>query len=76
MNCWKSITLCFPFVISLTDLQDWKEIDLYLLIIRIMDEMGHEMENAESKMDSTLKKMAKVMHMSNGNPFIQLRNNL
>jgi len=31
----------------------------------IMDEMGHEMENAESKMDSTLKKMAKVMHMSN-----------
>ena len=38
--------------------------------------MSHEMENAESKMDSTLKKMAKVMHMSNGNPFIQLRNNL
>merc|ERR1712071_453477 len=31
----------------------------------IMDDMGHEMENAESKMDSTLKKMAKVMHMSN-----------
>ena len=28
--------------------------------------MGHEMENAESKMDSTLKKMAKVLHMSNG----------
>ena len=36
------------------------------LIARIMDDMGHEMENAESKMDSTLKKMAKVMHMSNG----------
>lgn len=31
----------------------------------IMDDMGHEMENAESKMDSTLKKMAKVLHMSN-----------
>ncbi len=29
--------------------------------------MGHEMENTETKMDSTLKKMAKVLRMSNGN---------
>ncbi len=28
--------------------------------------MGHEMENTETKMDSTLKKMAKVLRMSNG----------
>ena len=32
----------------------------------MLDDMGHEMENAESKMDSTLKKMAKVLRMSNG----------
>jgi len=31
----------------------------------MLDDMGHEMENAESKMDSTLKKMAKVLRMSN-----------
>lgn len=34
--------------------------------------MSHEMENAESKMDSTLKKMAKVMHMSNGMHFYHI----
>lgn len=28
--------------------------------------MGHEMENTETKIDSTLKKMAKVLRMSNG----------
>lgn len=31
----------------------------------ILDDMGHEMENTETKMDSTLKKMAKVLRMSN-----------
>lgn len=31
----------------------------------ILDDMGHEMETAENKMDSTLKKMAKVLRMSN-----------
>lgn len=29
--------------------------------------MGNEMENTETKMDSTLKKMAKVLRMTNGN---------
>lgn len=28
--------------------------------------MVHEMENAETKMDTTLKKMAKVLRLSNG----------
>jgi hypothetical protein len=32
----------------------------------ILDEFGHEMDNTESRMDVTMKKMAKVMHMSNG----------
>ncbi|XP_061169735.1 syntaxin-6-like [Saccostrea echinata] len=31
----------------------------------ILDEFGHEMDNTESRMDTTMKKMAKVMHMSN-----------
>ncbi|KAI9550739.1 hypothetical protein GHT06_001724 [Daphnia sinensis] len=31
----------------------------------ILDDMGHEMENTETKIDSTLKKMAKVLRMSN-----------
>lgn len=34
--------------------------------LRILDEMGHEMENTDTKIDSTLKKMAKVLRMSNG----------
>ena len=44
----------------------------FKLLVRIMDDMSHEMENAESKMDSTLKKMAKVMHMSNGMHFYHI----
>ena len=32
---------------------------------RILDDMGHEMEMAESKIDSTMKKMAKILRMSN-----------
>ncbi|XP_013400135.1 syntaxin-6 [Lingula anatina] len=31
----------------------------------MLDEFGHEMDNAESKMDTTMKKIAKVLHMSN-----------
>ena len=40
-----------------------------MYIGRILDDMGHEMETAETKMDSTLKKMAKVLRMSNGNVY-------
>ncbi|XP_044734197.1 syntaxin-6 isoform X2 [Chrysoperla carnea] len=31
----------------------------------MLDEFGHEMENTESKMDTAMKKVAKVLHMSN-----------
>lgn len=33
----------------------------------MLDDFGNELENTESKMDSTMKKMAKVLHMNNGN---------
>jgi len=41
---------------------DWPAFYMF----RMLDEFGHEMENTESKMDSTVKKMAKVFRISNG----------
>ena len=32
----------------------------------MLDDFAHEMETTESKMDNVMKKMAKVLHMSNG----------
>lgn len=32
----------------------------------MLDEFGTEIENAESKLDATMRKMAKVLNMSNG----------
>lgn len=32
----------------------------------MLDEFGTELETTESKLDSTMKKVAKVLHMSNG----------
>lgn len=32
----------------------------------MLDDFGNELENTESKIDSTMKKMAKVLHMNNG----------
>ena len=32
----------------------------------MLDDFGQEMENTDHKMDNVMKKMAKVMHMSNG----------
>lgn len=32
----------------------------------MLDEMGNEMECTESKLDATMKKVAKVLHISNG----------
>lgn len=32
----------------------------------MLDEFGTELENTESKLDSTMKRIAKVLHMSNG----------
>lgn len=43
----------------------------------MLDDFGNELENTESKIDSTMKKMAKVLHMNNGNynptPWVQLK---
>jgi hypothetical protein len=33
----------------------------------MLDEFGAEIEHADSRLDSTMKKMAKVLHLSNGN---------
>lgn len=33
----------------------------------MLDDFGNELENTESKIDSTMKKIAKVLHMNNGN---------
>ena len=32
----------------------------------MLDEFGNELENTDSKLDTTMKKVAKVLHMSNG----------
>ncbi len=32
----------------------------------MLDEFGAEIEQAETKLDATMRKMAKVLHMSNG----------
>ena len=38
----------------------------------MLDEFGAEIEHADSKLDATVKKMAKVLHLSNGNFFFLL----
>lgn len=32
----------------------------------MLDEFGTELENTDSKLDTTMKKVAKVLHLSNG----------
>ena len=32
----------------------------------MLDDFAHEMDTTETKMDNVMKKMAKVLHMSNG----------
>ena len=47
-------------------------ISVYLFILcifRMLDEFGHEIDTTESRMDNVMKKMAKVLHMSNGRNF-------
>lgn len=33
----------------------------------MLDDFGNELEVTDSKLDATMKKMSKVLHMSNGN---------
>lgn len=35
----------------------------------MLDDLNTELENADSKLDSTIKKVAKVLHMNNGESF-------
>lgn len=37
-----------------------------LVSFRMLDDFGNELENTESKLDSTMKKVAKVLRMNNG----------
>ena len=39
----------------------------------MLDEFGTEIENAESKLDATMRKMSKVLHVSNGKIFLFIR---
>lgn len=32
----------------------------------MLEDFGNEMESADAKMDATMKKVAKIMHMTNG----------
>ena len=36
------------------------------IFFSMLDDFAHEMNTTESKMDNVMKKMAKVLHMSNG----------
>lgn len=36
----------------------------------MLDDFNSEIENTDSKLDSTMKKVAKVLHMSNGKKFM------
>ena len=36
----------------------------------MLDEFGAEIEHADSRLDATMKKMSKVLHLSNGNVLI------
>lgn len=33
---------------------------------RMLEDFGNEMDSADAKMDATMKKVAKIMHMTNG----------
>lgn len=35
----------------------------------MLDEFGTELEQTDSKLDTTMKRIAKTLHMSNGNYF-------
>lgn len=41
----------------------------------MLDDFGNELENTESKIDSTMKKMAKVLHMNNGKFYLSSHSN-
>lgn len=40
---------------------------LTVLCCRMLDDFGQQMENTQSRLDSVMKKLAKVSHMTSGN---------
>lgn len=50
------ILLCFEWLL-----------DFYTLPYRMLEDFGNEIEGTDAKMDATMKKVAKIMHMTNGN---------
>lgn len=36
----------------------------------MLDDFGNELDNTDSKLDSTMKKVAKVLHMTNGKKMV------
>ena len=38
----------------------------------MLDEFGTEIDHADSRLDATMKKMAKVLHLSNGKAIFQI----
>lgn len=39
---------------------------MFVLVYRMLDDFGNELDSTESKLDSTMKKVAKVLRMNNG----------
>ena len=39
---------------------------LKMSLLRMLDEFGAEIEHADSRVDATLRKVAKVLHLSDG----------
>lgn len=45
----------------------WEERGImFILVYRMLDDFGNELDSTESKLDSTMKKVAKVLRMNNG----------
>ena len=39
---------------------------LFFFLFSMLDDMNTDLENADSKLDSTMKKVARVLHINNG----------
>lgn len=55
---------------SILDFFFWIILSNILKIHRMLDDFGNELDSTESKLDSTMKKVAKVLRMNNGECFV------
>lgn len=44
--------------------------NLFINVYRMLDEFGNELEMTDSRLDSTMKRVAKVLHLNNGKSYI------